>query len=56
MLKVELMIIVMIMRFLEVWINDDNNNNKMLKVELMIIIIIMRFLEVWINDDNNNNK
>ena len=41
------------MRFLEAWINDDNNNKQILKIEL---IIIMRFLEVWINDDNNNNK
>ena len=43
------------MRFLKVWINDNNNNKQILKVKLMIIII-MRFLEVWINDDNNNNK
>ena len=43
------------MRFLEIWINDDNNNNKqVLKIEL--IITIMRFMEVWINDDNNNSN
>ena len=54
-MKVELIIII-IMRFLGVWVYDDNNNNKWtLKVEF-IIIIIMRFLKVWINDDNNNSK
>ena len=42
------------MRFLKVWINDNNNNKQILKVE--VIIIIMRFLKVWINDENNNNK
>ena len=44
------------MRFLGVWVYDDNNNNKWtLKVEF-IIIIIMRFLKVWINDNNNDKQ
>ena len=39
---------------LEVWIDDNNSNNKILKVELIIIIdfeIIMRY---WNNNNNNN--
>ena len=42
-MKAELIIII-IMGFLEVWVGDDNDDNKQtLKVEFIIIIIIMRF-------------
>ena len=37
-------IIIIIMRFLKVWVNDDKNNNN------------KQILKVQINDDNNNNK
>ena len=54
------------MRFLKVWINEDNNNNKqmlnvwinnngnneILKVGL-IIITVMRFFESWVSNNNN---